>query len=489
MMVEFSRRSLRSRKWCAQINAAACAALFALVPHQPVAAESLREALAAAYHSNPKLDAERAKLRATDEDVARAESGYRPIVEGSAEIGHQRASSEPRSATAGESNPWGYTLSIRQPVFQGYRTQNGVAEAEATVKAGRENLRLVESTVLLEAVRAYMDVVTAASIVRIRNANVSVLAQELDAANTRRSVKEVTKTDVAQAQARHARAVASADLAKADLKSAAADYERVIGHAPGGTGMPPMKLKFLPRSLEEAWGIAERQSPNLASALYREEAARFAVDKVRGELLPEVNVEASYGHRENPNSAFDQQDSASISGRVSVPLYDGGEIRARVRQAKHTQVSRVQEIEQARTETVAQVTSAWSALSGQRAKLKSDAIQVDANRIALEGTREEEKVGQRTLLDVLNAEQEYLDAQIEHANSRREVVVAGYQLLAAMGSLTAEDILLTSTIYDPEQHLLEARENWFGIDITGADGRRQAFQADDRDVDVTDIVE
>ncbi len=489
MMAELARRKQWGRSRVALLEAAVLAALLLFVPLQPAFAESLREALAAAYHGNPRLDAERAKLRATDEDVVRAESGYRPIVEGSAEIGQQRTASEPRSSTAGESSPWGYTISMRQPVFQGFRTQNEVAEAEASVKAGRENLRLVESTVLLDAVKAYMDVVTATSIVRIRDSNVLVLAQELEAATTRRSVKEVTKTDVAQAQARHARAVAAADLAVADMKSAAANYERVIGHAPSATGMPPMKLKFLPRSLEEAWSTAERQSPNLASALYREEAARHAIDKVRGELLPEVNVEASYGHRENPNSAFDQQDSASITGRVSVPLYDGGEIRARVRQAKHTQVSRLQEIEQARTETVAQVTSAWSVLNGQRAKLKSDTIQVEANRIALEGTREEEKVGQRTLLDVLNAEQEYLEAQIDHANSRREVVVASYQLLAAMGTLTAEDILLTSTIYDPEQHLLEARDNWFGIDITDAAGRRQSMQATDNEVDVTDIVE
>ncbi len=488
-MVEFARRTRMSQSRPSHSRAVLLATAFALFPFQQVCAESLREALASAYHSNPKLDAERAKLRATDEDVSRAESGYRPIVEGSADIGHQRTTSEPRSATAGDASPWGYTLSVRQPVFQGFRTQNEVAEAEASVKAGRENLRLVESGVLLDAVKSYMDVVTATSIVRIRESNVSVLAQELEAATTRRSVKEVTKTDVAQAQARHARAVAAADLSKADLKAAAAGYERVIGHAPSATGMPPMKLKFLPRSLEEAWSIAERQSPNLASALYREEAARFAVDKVRGELMPEVNVEASYGHRENPNSAFEQQDSASISGRVSVPLYDGGEIRARVRQAKHTQVSRLQEIEQARTETVAQVTSAWAALNGQRAKLKADSTQVEANRIALEGTREEEKVGQRTLLDVLNAEQEYLDAQIDLVNSRREVVVASYQLLAAIGTLTAEDILLTSTIYDPEQHLLEARENWFGIDITRADGRRHPYQANDTEVDVTDIVE
>lgn len=471
------------------ISVAALVAVIAIVSPAPAAAESIRDALAAAYMTNPKLDSERAKLRATDEDVSRAEAGFRPTVDGSANLGHQKSTSKPTSSTAGSSDPWGYSISIRQSVFSGFRSQSDVAEANAAVKAGREDLRLVEANVLLEAVTVYMDVLRDTEIVRIRDNNVAVLSRDLEAAQTRRSVKEVTKTDVAQAQARRARAVSAADLARANLKTSRANYERVIGHPPTGLGMPSLRLKDLPKSVEQAWDLAERQSPNVNSALFREEAARYAVDKVRGELLPEVNVEASYAYRGNPSTAFDEQEAASISGRVNVPLYDGGEVRARVRQAKHTQVSRIQEIEQARTETRANVTAAWSRLMAARAQLKSDKVQVEANRLALEGVREEEKVGQRTLLDVLNAEQEYLSAQIDLVSTRHELVVASYKLLAQVGLLDAETLELSPSIYNPEAHYDEARGNWFGISITHADGHREAYQANDPDEDDVAIVE
>jgi len=442
-------------------------------------AETLREALAAAYNSNPKLDAERAKVRATDEDVVRAESGYQPTVLGNADLGHQKTTSRPSSAANGGSNPWGYSLSVRQSLFNGFRTTNEVSEAEATVKASREDLRLAETNTLLEAAVAYMDVVTAAAVVRIRDNNVDVLRQELEAAKTRRAVKEVTRTDVAQAQARLARAVSTADLAKSELKTSRAMYERVIGHAPVSLTPPSLQVKGLPRAIEEAWNTAEQENPIVSSALHREEAARYAVGKVRGELLPEVSLEASYGHRENPDAAYDEENAATVTGRLSVPLYDGGEIRARVRQAKQIHVSRLQEIEQARADTQSNVTAAWSALEGQRAKLSSDAQQVEANRIALDGVREEQRVGQRTLLDVLNAEQEFLDSQIEHTLARREVVVASYKLLAAMGQLSAEQMGLTATVYDPALHLEDVRQNWFGIDITHADGHKEIYEAAD----------
>lgn len=475
--------------WLGGVSVAALAAALSLGVSTQASAETLRDALAAAYHYNPKLDAERARLRATDEDVNRAESGFRPTVSGSADVGHQKTASQPTSTTTGESSPWGYSITMRQSVFNGFRTTSDVAEANAAVKAGRENLRQIETNVLLEAVTAYMDVVRDTEILRIRDNNVAVLSRDLEAAQTRRAVKEVTKTDVAQALARRARAVSSADLARANLKTSRATFERVVGHAASGLGMPSLRLKGLPRSIEEAWQTAERQNPNVSSALFREEAARHAVDKVRGELLPEVNVEASFAHREQPNAGFDNQESASISGRVSIPLYDGGEVRARVRQAKHTHVSRLQEIEQARSETQASVTATWSRLMAARAQLKSDKVQVEANRLALEGVREEEKVGQRTLLDVLNAEQEYLNAQIDLITTRRDLVVASYQVLAQIGSLNAETLALETPIYNPEAHYEEARGNWFGISITHADGYREAYQASDPDDDAIVIAD
>ncbi len=461
----------------AHTSASALAVFLASASPAPLHAESLHDALTAAYFYNPRLDAERARLRATDENVTRAESGWRPTVEASADFGRQETTTKPRSGNNGQTDPWGYSISVRQPLFDGFRTLNEVSEAEASVKAGRENLRLVEATTLLEAVTAYVDVVAAQAVVRLREDNVRVLSEELDAAKTRRAVREVTRTDVAQAQARLAGALSTADLARADLKTARGNFRRVVGHEPSNLQMPPLTLKQLPNSLEEAWAVAERQNPSVGTALHREEAARYAVDKIRGELLPQVNLEANWGVREDANNLFEEQEQASITGRVNIPLYDGGDTRARVRQAKQTHVSRLQEIEQARADAQAAVTAAWSELQGQRAKVRSDQVQLEANRIALEGTREEQKVGQRLLIDVLNAEQEYVESQIQLVSAKREVIITSYRLLAAIGQLTAQDLGLTDAIYDPAVHLDEARNDWFGIEITRAGGTPETVEA------------
>jgi outer membrane protein len=473
------------------LESVATAALLAsaLGLSNPASAESLHAALTSAYQSNPKLDAERALQRASDEDVARAESGYRPVIQGSVDAGRQRLESTPNYAANGYSTPWGYTLTAKQPVFNGFRTVNGVAQAEASVKAGQENLRQTEAGILIDAATAYLDVARDIEIVRIRENNVKVLAKDLEAAETRRNVKEVTKTDVAQARARHAKSISAADLARANLKISRANYERVIGHPATGVAFPGMKVKLVPHRIEDAWAVAEKENPNVNAALHQEEAARHNVDVVRGELLPEFNIEANYDNRTDVNNLYSAQSNASVTGRLTVPLYDGGEIRARVRQAKETHVARLQQIEQARTETLANVTAAWSKLMAARAQYKSDNVQVAANHLALEGVREEEKVGQRTLLDVLNAEQEYLDAQIQLVSDRHDQILASYQVLAVIGSLNAQSLKLGDEYYDPEAHLDEARANWFGIDITRADGSHEAVEAVDPDETVGEIVE
>lgn len=428
-------------------------------------AETLNEALRQAYQSNPQLDAERARLRATDENVPRAKSGYRPTLRGSADVGYQHQASRPKTTNSGETSPWGYQLSFSQPVFSGFRTRAAVGEAEADVRAGRENLRLIESRTLLDAVIAYADVVRDAQVLRLREQNVSVLTKELEAAEARRAVREVTLTDVAQARARRARAVSAADLAKANLKIARANYLRVVGTPSKRVTEPHLPERLLPRSLAESLSIASQESPNVISALYREQASRHAVDRVRGELLPQVSIEAGYGQRFEGSRTIDEESAATITGRITMPFYEGGEVHARVRQAKHTHVSTLQEIEQARAETEANVTSAWSRLIAARAQLRSDDVQVDAARVALNGVREEERVGQRTLLDVLNAEQEFLDAQVARLQTSRDLVVAGYALLGSMGRLSAEMLGLETDVYDANAHYDEVRHKWFGTEI------------------------
>lgn len=439
-------------------------------------AETLEQALSATYKFNPRLDAARATLRATDEEVPRAISGFRPVITGNADTSWEKTTTRPPTSANGDSNPRGYNVELVQPIFRGFRVINTVREAEATVRAGRETLRTVEASVLLEGVTAYMDVVRDQAIVRLRENNVTVLTRDLRATQDRFNVGEVTRTDVAQAQARRALAVSALDLARANLQTSRATFERVVGHPPSNLLESTRPSRIVPKTLPESIDISSRESPSVVGALYREQAARHAVDRIRGERLPSVQLEANYGRRFDESMSIESVETSTVTGRLTVPFYSGGEVEARVRQAKHTHVSRLQEIEQARTETQAQVVAAWSQLTASRAQLESDQASVDANRIALAGVREEERVGQRTLLDVLNAEQELLNSEVNLAGTRRNLVVASYTVLSTIGRLNAQEIAVSSLVYDPEEHYLESRRKWFDVNITHGDGRSERLQ-------------
>lgn len=442
--------------------------------------ETLQQALAAAYRYNPRIDAERARLRATDESVPQARSGYLPRLNGTADVSVEDTRTRLRDEDGGAKvggviYPRGYNVTLQQNLFNGFRTRNTVAQAEANVRAGRESLRDIERAVLLEAATAYMDVVRDKAVVGLQENNVSVLSRELRATQDRFEVGEVTRTDVSQARARRAGAVSSLDLARANLKGSRATYERVIGGAPSRLVEPGVPYKVMPKSLNEAISIGLNENPIIIAALYQEQAARYQVDIVRGELLPTLNLEAGYGNRFHTSTTIAENETATISGQLSVPFYQGGEVSARVRSSKHTHVSRLQEVENARTQVREAVITAWSQYQAVKAQLVSDQIQVDANQTALTGVREEEKVGQRTLLDVLNAEQELVNAQVQLATTRRNLIVAAYTLLSAAGRLSVDTIGVVSTVYDPEAHYFEVRRKWWGISITHADGRRERF--------------
>jgi outer membrane protein len=438
----------------------------------PARAETLKEALNAAYKFNPRLDAARAIQRATDEEVPKALSNYRPSVNGTADVGYQLQTVRPgpggSSSVVTEGKERGYGVEAVQPLFRGFRTKNAVSAAEATVREGWEALRSTEASVLLEAVTAYMDVVRDQAILTLRENNVTVLTRDLKATQDRFAVGEVTRTDVAQAQARRAQAVAALDLARANLKTSRAAFERVIGHPPSRL-VEPRSSPLVPRSLAESTEIAARESPLVVAALYREQIARFNINIIRGELLPTVQLEANYGRRLDPETNIDSVESTTVTGRMTVPFYTGGLVEARVRQAKQTHVQRLQEIEQARTEVQAQVVTAWSQLQAAIAAVESDQASVKANRIALAGVREEERVGQRTLLDVLNAEQELLNSEVTLATDRRNVVVASYTVVSTVGRLNAQELGAAHLVYDPEQHYQEVRNKWFDLSITRGD--------------------
>ena len=441
-------------------------------------AETLKQALASTYGYYPALVAQRARLRATDENVPIARSGYLPTIGATGTINYQNTHNRPDPNNSnGELYPQQYQGTIAQNLFNGFQTRNAVNAAEAQVRSGRETLRDTERTVLLQAVTAYMDVVRDTALVGLQESNVQVLSRELKATKDRFAVGEVTKTDVAQAEARRAGAVSQLDLARANLKTSRASYEQVVGHPPSNLHEPTPPEKLLPKSLANSIEVSARENPLVVAALYNEQAARFTVDQIRGQLLPSVDVQASISDTIEPSRFVKESTQGVVTGRLTIPLYEGGRVYAQVRQAKHTHVAALQAIEQARTQVQQAVTQAWSQLQAARAQLDSDRKQVEANRTALAGVREEERVGQRTLLDVLNAEQEYLNSQVSLVTDKRNLVVTAYSLLSQIGRLDAGYLNVAAEVYDPEIHYEEVRRKWFGLSITHSDGRREHFDA------------
>jgi outer membrane protein len=468
---EFQARSKQSSILTVARFAALTAAFSIAIGAHVGHAESLRSALAAAYKFNPDIEAERANLRATDEGVAQAHSGYRPNVSASADVGAVKTRTRPGGTSA--RNPSGYQLNINQNLFDGFRTTNSVNQSEANVRAGRAALHSTEQSVLLLAATSYMNVVRDQAIVRLRDNNVTVLSKNLRATQDRFKAGEVTRTDVAQSRARRAGAVSALDLARANLKTSRANYERIIGHPPNNLRNGNVPERLLPKTQKDSLRRAISESPSVVAALYREQAARHNVEVVWGELLPSVSVDASFSKRHQPGSGVSSVGTSSVIGTLSVPIYSGGIVRSRVRQAKQLHLRQIQLVAQARTQARESAVTAWSALQAARAQLRSDHAQVEANGIALSGVREEEKVGQRTLLDVLDAEQELLDAQVSLVQTKRDLVVNAYALVAATGRLTARELNLTSKVYDPEEHYFDVRRKWFGISITHQDGRQE----------------
>jgi outer membrane protein len=447
------------------------------------AAETLLDALSATYSYSPTLDAERARQRARDEDIARANSGYRPDINASASVGREGNWTKGQGNILNNhsvSSPRGYAIDAVQPLFTGFQVTNAVNAAEANDRAGRETLRQTEQQVLLDAVTAYGDVVRDQAIVKLNENNLKFLDAELKATQDRFNVGEVTKTDVAQAQARRALGQSDLDLSRANLKSSRAIYEQVIGHPPSHLVEPNPNTKLVPHSVDEAVAIGTKENPLVVQALYSEQAARYTVDQIRGELLPQAQLEASYTDNFDESEGINRSSTASVLGRVNVPLYpSGGEVYARVRQAKHTHVSLLQEIEVARATAQSQAVQAWSQLVGFKAQSESDRASIAANTTALNGVREEERVGQRTILDVLNAQQELLQSQVNLETTKRNILVASYTLVSAIGRLSVSEVGAASQVYDPEVNYDETRRRWWGIDITHDDGRHEHMDVRD----------
>ena len=456
--------------WCHSggIRLAALAVGGCCVLVAPAAGEPMRAALSSAYRLNPEIDAERARLRATDEDVQRARSGWAPQIDGEATLGLRNEVSRPGDRSF--VRPGELSVQFSQPLFTGFRTFSAVNQAEASVRAARAELRDVEARVLSEAAEAYADVKRDRELVRLAERFVDTLARDLRAAQERRLIGEVTFTDIDQVKIRLTRAKVLLNQVRGDLRGAEADYLRVVGREPTRAIVAGIVLGKLPKSLSEAVSIAVRENALVVRALYQEQAARHGVDRERSELLPRVDLEGGYRRSFNESEQTNRSDTAELIGRLQVPLYRGGDQRARVRQAKHLHVGRLQDVEAARRRASGDLKVAWADLKAANIKMKLDRDRIAFALSALKGVRDEERVGQRTLLDVLNAEDELFQAGSSFEQNFRDMVVAHYRVLRAMGRLDSGFLKLAEVQYDPEQHYQEVRGKWFTTSI--ADERK-----------------
>ena len=439
------------------------AALLPLALAAPGHAESLAAALTRAYLNNPQIAAERARLRATDEGVAKAKSGWRPQVfaNGSVAVGHKKTT--PTPGFGQDYNSEQVSITLTQPIFNGFKTVEGVKQAKAAVRAGRQNLLAVEQKVLLDAATAYMNVVRDRQILNLRQRNISVLREQLQATLARFKVGEITKTDVSQSRAALAQARSAAAQARARLAASRAQYEQAVGHAPGRLRFPRHCPK-LPRSLKAALARAGRLNPNILAAAYNAQAARHGVEVAFGDLLPTVSLQAQLSASRNKAERFApvKTRDARIMGTLSIPLYQGGAVYASVRQARHKANAAQLGVMVARRAVHQQVYSAWNNVVASRQVISAATAQVAAARLAYEGVRQEYKVGSRTTLDVLNARQTLLDARVSLVSARAAEMTAAYSLLAAIGDLTAYRLHLRAAAYDPARHYRLVKSKLFG---------------------------
>lgn len=445
------------------LTAIAMMALAAIaVPGGPAAAATLAEALAAAYAGNPALLAKRAELRAIDEGVPQALSGWRPRVtaEGSSGVTNNFINTRTANQTQ-QPTPHSTSLTVTQSLYSGGQTVAAIGSAEYAVLTGRAVLAGVEQTVLLNAVKAYVNVFREQAVLELRINNEQVLKRQLEATSDRFEVGEITRTDVHQAEARLARATADRIQAEGDLASSRAAYLNVIGVAPEKLTRPMIALN-LPASAGQSIELAVAQNPDVLSAEFAERASLDDIREVRGELLPSLDFTGTASRSLNSSSESTRQDSYSAKLTLSVPLYQSGSVYSRLRSARQTAAQRRRQIDAARRDATETASRAWQTLQTTRARILSFQAQIRASEVALEGVLREASVGSRTVLDVLDAEQELLDAKVDIVSARRDETVAVFTLKSAVGELTARQLSLPVEFYDSTKYYDDVRRKWVG---------------------------
>ena len=436
----------------------------------PANALTLKEALAQAYRNSPQLAAERARVRGRDEQISQALANWRPrvVVEGSTGIA-QRRFNQTMAINRGvretdTSHPLQAGLTVTQSLYRGGRNDAQTRRAEEEILADRARLSSVEQDVLLAALITYVDVVRDTAVVELNVNNERVLTRQLEATSDRFRVGEVTRTDVALARSRLSRATADLIRARGSLTDSRANFANIVGvPADGLEEVEP--LADLPSTESDA--VAQARSDSFAVVLARhgERAARQRVTEISGELLPTVSVSGGISRALDLSDSNTETDRMELTGRVTVPLYQSGAVSSRVRAAKHAVAQRRNEFLQAVRAADTTATKRWEDYRTAEAGIAAFTDAVRAARIALEGVEQEALVGSRTVLDVLDAEQELLDARVSLVRARRDLVVATYALRSAVANLTAGSLDLEVELYDPRENYRKTRERWYGTDI------------------------
>ncbi len=447
------------------------AAALCIAP-SAASADTLPWALIQAYQNNPQLSAQRAAVRATDESVPTALSGYRPRISATASWSEQYLDVTARATTgtgsvrsSGENFVQSYGGTITQTLFNGFQTTNRTRQAESQVSAARENLRLTEQNVLLSAATAYMNLLRDVAILDLQRSNVEVLQEQLRQVRDRFNVGEVTRTDVAQSESRLAAGRSSMLTAESNVTTSRATYRQVIGIEPGrlAPGTPVDRLS--PPTLPAAVSHARARHPSVGIAMFNIDAALLQVKINEGSLYPTLNAVGSVQKQFGSTSSLNALEtfSASAGAQLAIPIYQGGAEYSAIRQAKETLGQRRIDLDNSRDQVQQALVQAWGQLQAAKAQIESTRAQVEASEIALNGVREEARVGQRTTLDVLNAQQELVNARVSVVTAQRDRVVASYTLLAASGRLSAQVLQLGVPIYDPAVHYHQVRDAWAGV--------------------------
>lgn len=443
-----------------------CLGIAGYVPG--VDAETLEEALTAAYMNNPNLLGQRANVRAADEKVPQALSNWRPSVSFTGNAGGSAVKTSTIDGVNRHQHrePKSIAVTLTQQLYRGGRTVAATSSAVNTVRAERARLLKKEQDTLLLAAKAFLNVYKDEAVLNLNINNEEVLKRQMQATRDRFQVGEITRTDVYQASARMAGASADLIASKGTLKSSRATFKNVIG-IPAVPNLELPKIPVgLPADLDAAIQIALKNNPSVIAAEYDRKALNDNVDSARGELLPSLNLTTGLSKKFQSGSETGRIDTANVTLNLTVPLYQKGTVYSKMRAAKQNVAKGIHAVDQARRDTIEDATKSWESLLSARARVKSFKAQNDANKVALEGVQREAQVGSRTVLDVLDAEQEMLDSRVSLVTSERDEILAVYELKVSMGQLTAKDMRLPVDAYSPTRNYQKVKNKWFGASIT-----------------------